>query len=108
MTSKVPYRFKALLINQKDNVGVALDSIPQGKSALLVCENGTVSKIVVTEDIPLGHKIAKKDIPKGKYIIKYGEKIGIATSDIKSGAHVHIHNVDSMRGKDKHTDDENL
>jgi altronate dehydratase len=108
MTSKVTNRFKALQISQKDNVGVALDSIPQGKSALLVSENGTVSKIVVTEDIPLGHKIARKDIPKGKYIIKYGEKIGIATSDIKSGSHVHIHNVDSMRAKDKHTDDENL
>ena len=108
MTAKETYRFKALLISQKDNVGVALDSIPQGESALLVSENGTVSHIVVTEDIPLGHKIAKKDIPKGKYIIKYGERIGIATSDIKSGAHVHIHNVDSMRGKDEHTDDENL
>ena len=108
MTSKVNFRFKALLIDQKDNVGVALDSIPQGKGALLVSENGMVSKIVVIEDIPLGHKIAKEDIPKGKHIIKYGEKIGIATSDIKFGAHVHIHNVDSMRGKDKHTDDENL
>ena len=99
MTSKETYRFKALLISQKDNVAVALDSIPQGKSALLVSENGTVSKIVVIEDIPLGHKIAKKNIPKGKYIIKYGEKIGIATSDIKSGTHVHIHNVDSLRGR---------
>ena len=85
-----------------------LIQIPRGKSALLVCENGTVSKIVVTENIPLGHKIAKKDIPKGKYIIKYGEKIVIATADIKYGAHVHIHNVDSMRAKNRHMDDENL
>jgi altronate dehydratase small subunit len=108
MNSKLTFGFKALLINQKDNVGVALDSIPQGKSALLVTENGTVSKIVVTEDIPLGHKIATKDIPKGKHVIKYGERIGLATSSIKSGAHVHIHNLHSMRGKDSHTNDESL
>ena len=43
MTPKVTYRFKALLISQKDNVGVALDTIPQGKSTLPVSENGTVS-----------------------------------------------------------------
>lgn len=101
MTYRISDQFKALLIDHKDNVAVALDSIPQGSGVLVLCENGTESTIVVTEDIPLGNKIAIKDIARGEFVIKYGEKIGIATGDIESGTHVHIHNVDSFRGKDR-------
>lgn len=51
------------------------------------------------EDIPKGHKIALKDIKMGEFIYKYGETIGIATKDIKRGEHVHIHNVESIKGR---------
>ena len=37
--------------------------------------------------------MAIKPIAKGEKIIKYGELIGIAGSDIKPGQHVHVHNV---------------
>lgn len=40
-----------------------------------------------------GHKYAVCDISKGENIIKYGQPIGHATSDIKSGEHVHTHNL---------------
>ena len=46
-----------------------------------------------------GHKIAVKDIKKDEIITKYGEEIGIATADIKVGEYVHVHNLDSMRGR---------
>ena len=32
-------------------------------------------------------------------IIKYGEEIGVATHEIKRGEYVHVHNLDSMRGR---------
>jgi altronate dehydratase small subunit len=48
------------------------------------------------QDIPFGHKFAIKDIEKGGDIIKYGDKIGIANTEIKKGDHVHIHNVDEV------------
>lgn len=64
---------KPLIINQKDNVAIALNN----------------SKIKV------GHKLALKDIQKGEYVIKYGEIIGIATNDIKKGELVHTHNLKS-------------
>lgn len=51
------------------------------------------------EDIPKEHKIALKDIRMGEFIYKYGETIGIATKDIKRGEHVHIHNVESIKGR---------
>ena len=40
-----------------------------------------------------GHKYARCDIANGELIIKYGQPIGHATSDIKIGEHVHTHNV---------------
>ncbi len=55
-----------MLINKLDNVEVNLDN---------------------------GHKYALRDIKCGENIIKYGNPIGHATSDIKKGKHVHTHNV---------------
>ena len=65
---------ETVIINEKDNVGITLAG--QG-------------------EIPAGHKFALKDINKGEYIIKYGEIIGRATTDIKKGDWVHTHNVKS-------------
>lgn len=50
-------------------------------------------------EIPYGHKIAVRDIKLGELIFKYGEEIGIATQNIKKGDHVHIQNLDSLRGR---------
>ena len=63
-----------VIINEKDNVGVALDGM---------------------ENIPAGHKYALRDIAQGEYVVKYGEIIGRATQEIKSGEWVHTHNVKS-------------
>lgn len=40
-----------------------------------------------------GHKYALRDIRAGENIIKYGNPIGHATTDIKKGEHVHSHNL---------------
>ena len=63
-----------VIIDEKDSVGVNLRE-----------RNG----------IPAGHKFALKDIKKGEFVIKYGEIIGRATQDIKSGEWVHSHNLKS-------------
>ncbi len=47
----------------------------------------------VRVDIESGHKYAICDIKKGEDVIKYGEPIGHATEDIKSGEHIHTHNL---------------
>ena len=51
------------------------------------------------DPIPYGHKVAVREIETGEQIMKYGEEIGIATKEIKKGEYVHIHNLDSMRGR---------
>ena len=53
----------------------------------------------VIQDIPFGHKLALRHIGSGEEILKYGTVIGRATQDIQPGEHVHVHNVQSMRGR---------
>lgn len=80
-------------INEKDNVVVAVDHIPQGEIIAIAGKN-----IVVREDIPGGHKIAIEDISTGSDIIKYGFPIGTAKQNILPGSLVHTHNVRSKLG----------
>ncbi len=55
--------------------------------------------IKTVDDIPYGHKIALRPIAEGEDVIKYGLSIGSASEDIPAGSYVHIHNVESNRGR---------
>ena len=85
---------KVLKINEKDNVGVALILLKK-RGSFEVGKNIYIAK----EDIDFGHKIALTDIFKGDKVIKYGEAIGHATQDITKGEWIHIHNLQSNRGR---------
>lgn len=86
----------AMIIDAKDNVAVAIEPITKGDNAVYVCEGKEVS-LPALEDITIYHKLATRDIAKGEPVVKYGEHIGIASSDIKAGEHVHVHNVEGHR-----------
>lgn len=89
---------KAILIDRKDNVATALCQLKKGDSISVGVEDRTVS-VVLLQDIPFGHKFALTDIQQGEAVIKYGEVIGLATKQIRPGEHVHIHNVESQKGR---------
>ena len=86
----------AMIIDAKDKVAVAIEPIAKGDNAVYVCEGKEVS-LPALEDITIYHKLATRDIAKGEPVVKYGEHIGIASSDIKAGEHVHVHNVEGHR-----------
>ena len=86
----------AMIIDAKDNVAVAIEPIAKGDDAVYVCEGKEVS-LPALEDITIYHKLATRDIAKGEPVVKYGEHIGVASSDIKAGEHVHVHNVEGHR-----------
>ena len=44
-------------------------------------------------EIPVGHKVALRDIAAGAPVRKYRHVIGYATADIAAGEHVHTHNL---------------
>jgi len=89
---------KALVISSIDNVATAIADIEPGEVVSLKIGEKT-RQVNIRERIPFGHKFALKKIRKGESIVKYGEKIGRATQDIESGFHVHVHNVESLRGR---------
>lgn len=90
----------ALQVNDKDNVAtIFAEGIKKGVEVEVRDKRGHSTIIAVADDIPYGHKVAIAKINKGELITKYGEEIGIATRDIQKGEYVHIHNLDSMRGR---------
>jgi hypothetical protein len=58
-----------------------------------------LTDVTARGDVPFGHKIALRAIKVGEPVRKYGEAIGLATTDIAAGDHIHTHNVDSQRGR---------
>jgi altronate dehydratase small subunit len=89
---------KGHIISDGDNIVVATKPIDQGEKILIVSGEDNI-EFLVTEKIDFGHKFALRDIPRSDNIVKYGEIIGKASKDIKKGEHVHVHNVESLRGR---------
>ncbi len=81
---------RLLLLAPQDNVVVAVEFLPEGQDLLI---DGEPTR--TDAPLSLGHKVARHLIPSGATITKYGAPIGVATSDIAKGAHVHVHNVAS-------------
>jgi altronate dehydratase small subunit len=91
---------KALVINSNDNVANLIGPGRKGESVACRVE-GQEREIGVEllGDIPPNHKFAFADIKAGDTIVKYGLDIGKASADIPRGAHVHLHNIESNRGR---------
>jgi altronate dehydratase len=83
-----------LVISDRDNVATALEPLEPGRRI-----DSAVTWITVIEPIASGHKVALRSIHAGEAVIKYGSPIGLATCDIRAGAHVHTHNLASSRGR---------
>ena len=86
----------ALHVNPKDNVAVVLSgAVSRGTVVEIRDHVGETVELTAQSDIPYGHKVAIRSIAKGEKIIKYGgASVGIAP-----GEHVHVHNMDSLRGR---------
>ena len=88
----------AMVIDPADNVATIIGKLPAGKT--LVVKVGRKSKrIKAKKAVPFGHKIAIVPIKKGDQVLKYGASIGTATTDIAVGDYVHVHNIESNRGR---------
>jgi altronate dehydratase small subunit len=91
-------RIDAIMIKREDNVATALRDLHREEDAA-VSAGEAQEMIRLIEDIPFGHKFAVCRINQGDQIIKYGEVIGRATQSIDQGAHAHIQNIESLRGR---------
>lgn len=93
-------RFEAVVMSLRDNCATLLVNAHKGqKIHYLAPDTRQLCWLELSEDIAFAHKVALNDIPKGSDIIKYGEVIGVAASDILHGQWVHVHNVESKRAR---------
>ena len=76
----------AIRLNPDDNVIVALKDLAAG-TRLVELDRP------LGQPVPRGHKIAIRGISAGERVIRYGQTIGVATSAIECGEHVHVHNL---------------
>lgn len=54
-------------------------------------------QVQAKNDIPIGHKLAIKDLANGATVIKYGVDIGRTVAAIGKGEHAHVHNIKTKR-----------
>lgn len=73
-------------LDPADNVVVARIDIPAGTDI-------PAEGVTAQQDVPMGHKVATRAIPKGEAIRKYDTIIGFAAEDLPPGTWLHSHNV---------------
>ena len=98
-TGRIAGETRALIMDAKDNVAIAIRELTTGEMLVIAVPDGSERVVTTVEPIQFGHKFSTTDIAEGDQIIKYGERIGRATQFIPAGAHTHIHNITSQRGR---------
>ena len=89
-----------LLVHEKaDNVGVVVvEGLTAGTDMLcVVTHDNSDFRLTAKADIPIGHKVALKDLSEGDTVFKYGEDIGKMVGAAAVGEHVHTHNCITKR-----------
>ena len=88
-----------IIHDEKDNVGVVvIETTKKGQDCnAWIMENDKSVKVPSLNEVPLGHKIALKDLNEGDTILKYGHDIGKVVKSIKKSEHVHVHNVKTKK-----------
>lgn len=90
----------AICIAPGDNTATLLQEVAAASPIVVGMPEGAQSMtLTVVDDIAFGHKLALYPIAAGEEVRKYGEVIGRATKAIALGAHVHVDNVESLRGR---------
>jgi len=85
----------AILLNPIDDVAVARQSIQKGGPT-------GIGDLHAIDHIGRGHKVALRPIKAGQEVHKFGQVIGIATSDIAPGQHIHLHNLQMIESAHEH------
>ena len=62
-----------------------------------VMDDDRTVNLPARQDIPIGHKVALKDMAAGDTVVKYGIDMGKVVAPIKAGEHAHVHNIKTKR-----------
>jgi (2R)-sulfolactate sulfo-lyase subunit alpha len=77
---------------------VVVEGLTAGTEMLcVVTHDDTDFRLRANSDIPIGHKVALRDLSPGDTVMKYGEDIGKMVGPARTGDHVHTHNLKTKR-----------
>jgi (2R)-sulfolactate sulfo-lyase subunit alpha len=100
---RAPYQETAVihcvLHDPEDSVAVVVvEGIHAGDrlTGLVLDEDRTI-ELECRQDVPIGHKVALRDMAVGDTVIKYGVDIGKVVQPIRKGEHAHVHNIKTKR-----------
>lgn len=88
----------AIVMGDRDDVATAIRDLQAGE-AIPYRRNGETLQVLLLEAVAFGHKLSLAAIPAGGEVRKYGDVIGKATHPIEAGRHVHVHNIEGIRGR---------
>jgi (2R)-sulfolactate sulfo-lyase subunit alpha len=88
-----------VLHDTKDTVAVVVVEGVTAGTALTgwIMDDDKMTNIVAKSDIPIGHKVALKDMAVGDTVWKYGIDMGKVVAPIKAGEHAHVQNIKTKR-----------
>ena len=95
----MPTQPQLLVHDHRDNVGVVVvENLTAGTDMLcVITEDNSEFRAPCNEDVPIGHKVALRDLAAGDTVIKYGQDIGKVVAPVRRGDHVHTHNLKTKR-----------
>lgn len=86
-----------LVHEEGDDVAVAVRDTEPGTVRGAYLRSGASFEMEICAQIPLGHKVALRELNENEHVTEYGVPIGMARHPIAQGDHVHTHNLRSAR-----------
>ena len=88
-----------VLHDAKDTVAVVVvEGVTAGmEMSGWIMDEDKMMSVTARQDIPIGHKVALKDMTVGDTVMKYGIDMGKVVQPIAAGEHAHVHNIKTKR-----------
>ncbi len=88
-----------VLHDAKDSVAVVVvEGVKAGMELSgWIMDDDKATHVTAKQDIPIGHKVALRDMAVGDTVIKYGIDMGKVVAPIHAGEHAHVHNIKTKR-----------
>ena len=88
-----------VLHDAKDTVAVVVVEGVKSGTAMTgwIMDEDRMINVQAQQDIPIGHKVALKDMVVGDTVWKYGIDMGKVVAAIKTSQHAHVHNIKTKR-----------
>ena len=88
-----------VLHDAKDTVAVVVVEGVKAGTAMTgwIMDEDRMVDVLARQDIPIGHKVALKDMAVGDTVWKYGIDMGKVVAPIEAGQHAHVHNIKTKR-----------